>query len=329
MCDSTGFLLQQRLNHWNQQLSADGNIDYQPLVDLVMTLDDYQLQLHFSRVLPLSLRLLDHHHLPNKQLGMTCISFLISHVPKSLLRETGSDQLLIFSLKSCLAHEDMVLSVMPVLIGTMRRFGTDPLSSTADDVLLTIVNGLDLSSSPGSKLIYWKSLKLVIDFVGVSIARLIKRIIHRMTDHLSYPLSEESDQMFCSLLLCARSLVKAVPDRCHRFSAELLFAVLSFCFSNYKSVQSSHQIRLALRSLLRAIASADPSAWRHVRQVIAKNDPQNRLSFLLPLHNVNRLEPMAQTSASESSAHDDVEHKEEEEDDDDEPFHRLLRQFND
>lgn len=274
-------MMEHELDKWNERISSDQQADFGPLVKLITSLSPDQVNKHFSRILPLSLRLLDHHYIPNKLLGVTAISHLVQSLPVSVLRNTGSDQLLMHSLKSCLVHEDMVLPVLPILIQSMRRSGIDPLSETCDDVVLMILKGLDLSSSLSSKQIYWKSLFLIIDFVGLSIVRLSKRIIKRMNDHLSYPLTPESNQMFHELLTAVHSFVVVAQSRVHRFSPDILFAVFSFCYSNYKAVQSNPAIRSDVVTLLQAIGVMDSASVQHAIDVIRRNDPEDRMSLIL------------------------------------------------
>lgn len=273
--------MDKELDSWNERFFSDQQADYEPLVRLITSLRNDQLSKYLSRVLPLSLRLLDHHHVPNKLLGVEAISFLTENLPAPLLSSTGSDHLLIHSLKSSLAHEDMVLPVLPALIKSMRRASIDPLSETCDDIVIAILKGLDLATALSSKLIYWKSLFLIIGFVGLSIIRYCKRVIKRMSDHLSYPLTQESDQMFHELLTAVQSFVRVTEPRFDRFSAEVLFAVCSFCYSNYKVVRISDQIRSDVQSLLRIIATMDAPSFQHAIDVIRRNDPEDRMSFIL------------------------------------------------
>ena len=289
-------LLDRRLDDWHLRLSGDQpGTDYQPLLSLITSLDAASLRRLLARVLPLSLRLLDHHHAANKLLGIQAISHVISLLPHHELSRMGTDQLLMHSLKNCLAFEELVLSVMPPLMAAMKKFQVDPTSATADDVLLTIMRGLEMSSSLASKLIYWKSLHQTIDFVGVSVIRLSKRIMIRMTDHLSYPLTAESEEMFSELLTCVDSFVQVTRERSHRFSAEVLFAVCSFLYSNYKGIRDCNQVQDASLALLRSLADVDAIAVRRAIDVLRKNDPQDRMSFML-----HRLESLEQISCLEA-----------------------------
>ena len=273
--------MDKELDRWNKQLSSDQQIDYEPLVALISSMDTNQLSKYFARVLPLSLRLLDHHHVPNKMHGVQAISHLLENLPASIRSSTGSDQLLIHSLKNCLVHEEMVLQVLPVLIKCMQRSSIDPLSGTGDDIVLSILRGLDLSSTLSSKQIHWKSLNLVIGFVGLPIIRVCKRVIKRMSDHLSYPLTPESSHMFHELLAAIQSFVRVTEARAHRFSPEVLFAACSFSYSNYEAVRTSDQIRYDIQSLLQTIAAIDATSFQHVVDVVRRNDPENRMSLIL------------------------------------------------
>lgn len=269
------------LDDWNNRLTDDvPGQDYEPLVLLITGMQERQLVQHLSRVLPLSLRLLDHHFVPNKSLGVRAVSHLMQTLPVQTLSSTGSDHLLMHSLKSCLAHEELLLEVLPVLILAMRRTGTDPVSETADEILLTIVRGLDLSTSLKSKRIYWKSLHLVTEFVGLAVVRLSKRIVKRMADHLSYPLTKESEEMFHELLVTSDNFVKVTSERADRFCPEILFTVCSFCYSNHQPLRSSDRIREDVLTLIHSLSQVHPASFQQAMHVMARNDPEDRMSLI-------------------------------------------------
>lgn len=270
-----------QLDTWHQTLTHDPpGQDYEPLVSLITGLDKDQLVQHVSKLQPLSLRLLDHHHVPNKLLALRAIAHLMHNLPADLMSSTGSDLLFLHSLKSCLVHEEMLVTLVPLLIQAMVQAKVDAVSETADDVTLAIVRGLDLGTAVSSKLIFWKSVRLVMDFVGLAIIRVGKRMVRRMTDHLTYPLTPESDQMFCELLLAADSFVRITKERGDRFCPELLFAVSAFCYSNYQAVRTSDQIMRHVRRLMQSLSQVHPVAFDHVLRVVQQNDPEDRMSLL-------------------------------------------------
>ena len=270
------------IDECNKRLSSDEPwVNCESVGRKITCLTSGQLERDLNRILSLSLRLLNHHYAPNQITGLTALSHITDNVCNQRLKETGSSGLIVHSLQHSLVREEMVEKVIPVIIRVMRKLGTDPSSDVCDDIMFKILNDLDLATTVTKKQIYWSSLDQLMQFIGLPVIRFSKRIVNRMSDHLSYPLTSDSVDMFHCLLQATASFVHVTRSSCQRFSPQILFSLFSFCYTNHTCIGEFDTITRDVNDLLDIIQKYNPDSYNHTVDVVSQNDPQNRLTHVL------------------------------------------------
>ncbi|KAI1287402.1 hypothetical protein HDE_10311 [Halotydeus destructor] len=123
--------LNEVLQKYKEQLDdGEPGHDFAPLHQVILSCNERQLLKHFGQVLPLSLKLLKHHHVPFKILGIDCVQHMSATVSLGDLVDRGADDLFVHSLKLQIFHQDVDLieHLLPCLLSVIRSLKLNVLS---------------------------------------------------------------------------------------------------------------------------------------------------------------------------------------------------------
>lgn len=234
--------------------------DFTTLRDIICSLDGKDCLKHWSRVLPVSLKLIDHHDFEAKGNGVQCVSHLIKNVDHNHIVNTGSDALFLDSLQKCLYFPDVCLvdAVLPVihLILQNKSFSCSS-PDVLDKIMDVIIRGIIMSTDKEAKTVYWKHMSSFISLQGLAFVRYSKQFMKLIEDQLSYPLMQVSQQLFLNVLQTISSFISATSPRIKIYSPQLLFSLMSFQHSNHDALEKQTTVRLMLRRVIVQIEYLD------------------------------------------------------------------------
>ncbi|KAF7799085.1 hypothetical protein EIP86_010315 [Pleurotus ostreatoroseus] len=189
-------------------------------------------------VIPPMMTLLDDYEVPYKTLGVRIVSEMLDRVPPELLRRTGMDGLILASLHKCFPNlrdpgtPALLRLAVPTCVqfieattppGSKQRF--DQLCAVFGDGVIGAVwfySGSERAALEASL----DTLPVIVDALGVGVARYLKAIIPQLT----YPLltapahtTPLSTQLASARAL--RAVLAACAPRAHRWRGDVLDAV--------------------------------------------------------------------------------------------------------
>jgi len=277
---------EQTFEKLKDQLYHDQPGDLSKLKDIICGLDRTECMKHWPKILPVSLKLVDHHDLKNKLLGVSCVRHLLETLEDGHLKETGSDGLFFQSLQSCLYFPDVTVAdeALSVLHSLLKKF---PSQDNLDSITEMIIRGISMAGNHSDKRIYWKQMTCFIQLQGLAAVRFSKDIIKLIQDQLSYPLTEETESLFLSVLEAVSGFVEVTKERINVYSPDIFFSILSFSYANYPMLKTVTSVRLMIRRVFLQMKQLDPESCDKVVVAVTsgyEESTSERLGFLLELH---------------------------------------------
>ena len=268
-------------------LTAD---QFAPLLQLVQRLGQTASLVHFlPKVLPLSLKLLDHHDASLKIVGVSCIDCIVDSVPSHHLSQSGTDLLLLDTLLKSLNYNDtdFLRVVIPVILKSTRIFRLAPVK--LDDLFLNVHQSIGMTCEIDKKDVLWSAMSPLIELLGVSSVKFVSHYIMPMiSDQLSFPLAVVRDgnsasdenviSLFKGTLKTISALVNTVPSEIlHPHMDSLVLSLAKFVFSNatfFSSRETEFKFKgeIDLRDLTRdtvnVLRSVDEEKFHRLTQII-------------------------------------------------------------
>ena len=284
--------LVEKLDKWKGSLESEFNpVEYNDLEALICSLDPRDVRLHLLKVLPLSLRLLDHHHIPNKFLGLKCVAHIKDSVPKSDLKSQGVDMLFLHTLKKGLFvdSDEFLRELLPVQLTFLHHFknGSKPFSDHVDDVADVILQNMELSSKVERKRVYWKNLSSYLLFLELSTVKYSKRIVCVLEDQLSFPLQDIVREMFLNVIQTTHSFIVSAGPRSKHWQDRLLFIIIRFVHSNIEHICKDKEMVKEVISTTQLLKDSDETSFeekvRYIESTAEKNPNVIKCLALLQL----------------------------------------------
>lgn len=287
--DSLTMSVSDVLDKWKNALKSDFiPVVYSDLQAFICSLRKDEVKDHLINVLPLSLRLLDHHHTPNRFLGLKCLDHVKECVPLLELKKHGMDMLLLHSLKNGL-HVDSD-EYLGELLPFQLRFLTDfkyespVFDDHVDDVFDLMMKNMELTCKVGRKEVYWQNMSSYISLLGVNCVKYSKRIVSLLEDQLSFPVQDSVREMFVDVTRSTRSFIESAEPRIKGWQDKLLFILLKFAHSNLNYISNDELLRMELTGALDLLKKSDEKSFLAKIQFVdesAVNNPSVKNLLLL------------------------------------------------
>lgn len=271
--------LVEQLDKWKSSLESEFSpVEYSDLEALICSLQPRDVSLHLLKVLPLSLRLLDHHHVPNKFLGLRCVAHIKDSVPERDLRSQGLDLLFLHSLKNGLFvdSDEFLEQLLPLQLAFLHYFKTEskPFSDHVDDVADVILQNMELTSKVERKRVYWKNLSNYLLFPDLSI-KYSKRIVSILEDQLSFPLQDSVREMFLNVIQSTHSFVVSAECRMKDWQDRLVFIIIKFVHANIESVSREKEMVRGIISICHLLSDSDETSFTEKIRCIQSTGEKN------------------------------------------------------
>lgn len=229
---------------------------FEPLKELICNLatDHRELISYLPKLLPLSLKLLDHHDSDLKIIGVKCIDSLVTNVPVSHLSQSGTDLVILDVLTKSVNHIDIecVKWVLPLLVKCCKLFKLQV--KKVEELFLQIHQLILMANEMEKKSFLWSTLPNLIDLLGMSSVKFLSHyIIPLFVDQMSFPLEiirngkSTSDvivvTLFINVLSTVNKLLSIVPkERISSHFATIMLSLGKFIFSNSKFFETHLQV---------------------------------------------------------------------------------------
>ena len=248
-------------------LSSDERRDeYQDLQELICSLDSHVLWKELSRVLPLVLRLLDHHHVPNKLLGIKCIKHVLKSVGVEDLRSRGLDSLLLHSLKASLYIKDIQFldQLIQVIILSLQVFRSksQEFEDKLEDIFEELLSKLRICSSMNEKVVYWSHLPQFFQMLGLASVKYTKRMLELLEDQLSFAINAENESLFISAFKSFHEFLEMTAPRTPINMSRYLLLIMKCVFINLDCIQNHEVVLTELRLCVDVLKKRDESTFK-------------------------------------------------------------------
>ena len=262
----------KQLEHFKDLLYGDeDNVldpsQFIPLQQLMSSLAaEASLLPHLSKLLPLSLKLFDHHDINLKLIGVECVDIIVNNVPHNHLAQSGTDFLLMDSLSRSLYQRDsaFLIRVIPLTVRAAQLFSLK--IEKLEDLFLQIHLMLETTDEIDKKACLWSAVPHVLTLLGSSTIKFVTHyLMPLLTDQLSYPLvvirdgkSTSEDNvitLFSETVQSMVTMIQIVPAEvfnrhlkaCILILAKFIFSNSSFFAQNATEDQTAAALRLRER----------------------------------------------------------------------------------
>lgn len=265
----------RQLNEFNDQLKDDKEHDFESLKELITRQKEATLQQHFHLVLPLSLQLLEHHHLPNKILGVQCVNHILNTIPSQDLRAQGSDKLLLHSLKQLLYFCDdagsLLSVVLPSLLGALKALRLDACNvheSQCDEIFDVILTNLQMTTHEKQVALYWSGLPGYVNFMGLASVKYTKRLIDLCCEQVSHTVLKHDRGIFDNVVETLLVFVKVSKGPCN-YIPQVFMALFKSIYSNFDVLIDDSTIENdRLADLWMALQNKDAPLYEELLEII-------------------------------------------------------------
>lgn len=140
---------------------------------------------YLENVFPPSLLISDDYHIENKILGVHCLHHIVLNVPAADLRQFNRAQVLYHTLFNHLYTSEAALvqvvlpcliDLLPILEKSSAHASFPCISNRFDDLLCHILTYMEMEHKLDLRQVYAKNLVLLIDRMGISVIRHLKRL---------------------------------------------------------------------------------------------------------------------------------------------------------
>lgn len=262
--------INEQLDHFKSLLYGDEDTvleqgQFLPLQQLMSSLaSEASLLPYLSKLLPLSLKLFDHHDINLKLVGVVCVDIIVTNVPHHHLAHSGTDFLLMDSLSKSLSHPDskFLMQVIPLTVRAAQLFCLK--INKLEDLFLQIHDMIERTDEINKKACLWSAVSPMLKLLGPSTIKFVSHyLMPLISDQLSYPLvvirdgkSTSEDNvvsLFSETIQSMITMIQMVPaevfDR-HLKPCILILSKFIYCNSSFFS-QNSSEDQTAASILLR------------------------------------------------------------------------------
>lgn len=269
------------LDKWKLSLESDLlPVKYFELQIFICSLRKDEVKDHLFKVLPLTLKLLDHHHIPNRFLGLKCIDHIKECIRLTELKNNGMDMLLLHTLKNGLRVDDdeYLEELLPIQLKFLNDFKNQSTSFNdhVDETFDLILVNMELTAKVNRKRVYWKNMSSYIEFLDINCVKYSKRIVSLLEDQLSFPLQDSVREMFTNVIRSTYSFIRMAEPRIKHWQDNLLFILLKFAHSNLDQISNDELMINQLIKTLELLKKSDEESFLSKIQFVQNSVDYNQ-----------------------------------------------------